>query len=82
MCVMCVSDVCAQHMRVFVGSYLATVFIGNYRRGGPSSPVMNRKQLPANHINWDTLDHASCAPQLMSCTHVTIVCVCVCVVFH
>ena len=26
-------------------------------------------------INWGALDHASCAPQLMSCNY----CVCVCV---
>ena len=33
-------------------------------------------------INWCALDHASCAPQLMSCNYMcvyTCVCVCVCV---
>ena len=31
---------------------------------------MNRGQLPTKYdINWGALDHASRAPQLMSCNH-------------
>ena len=54
------------------------------REGGGSSssrPVMNRGQLPTNQLrnNWGALDHASCAPQLMSCNYYVCVHVCVCV---
>ena len=41
---------------------------------------MNRGQLPTNQlhdINWGTLDHASCAPQLISCNYTMCVHVCV-----
>ena len=63
---------------IFVGSCLATkVFIGNMQasgRGGSSQsrPVMDGGQLPTNQlhdINWGALDHASHAPQLMSCNY-------------
>ena len=44
---------------------------------------MNRGQLPTNQlhdINWDALNHAFHAPQLMSCNYYNMyVCVCVCV---
>ena len=40
---------------------------------------MNGGQLPTNQlhdINWGALDHASRAPQLMSCNYTVCVCVC------
>ena len=40
---------------------------------------MNGSQLPTNQlhdINWGALDHASRAPQLMSCNYYVCVCVC------
>ena len=40
---------------------------------------MNGGQLPTNQlhdINWAALDHASHAPQLMSCNYYVCVCVC------
>ena len=43
---------------------------------------MNGGQLPTNQlhdINWGALDHASRAPQLMSCNYHVCVCVYVCV---
>ena len=43
---------------------------------------MDRGQLPTNQlhdINWGALDHASHAPQLVSCNYSNCVCVCVCV---
>ena len=43
---------------------------------------MNRGQLPTNQlheINWGALNHASSAPQLMSCNYYLCVCVCACV---
>ena len=43
---------------------------------------MNGGQLPTNQlhdINWGALDHASHAPQLISCDYYVRVCVCVCV---
>ena len=43
---------------------------------------MKGGQLPTNQlhdINWGALDHASRAPQLMSCNYYVCVCVCVCV---
>ena len=46
---------------------------------------MNRDQQPTNqlhNINWGALDHASCAPQLISCNYYLCIRVCVCVCIH
>ena len=75
-------------MGVFASSCLATkVFIGTLLATGSgwviiNRPMVNGGQLPTKQlhdINWGSLDHASRAPQLMSCTFVITVCVCVCV---
>ena len=77
---MCVCMYVFMYVCMYVGSCIATkVFIGNLPtigRGG-SSPVMNGGQLPINQlhdINWGALDHASRAPQLMSCNYYLYIC--------
>ena len=73
-------------MCIFVGSWLANkVFIGNLPAMGKGwviiKPMMNRGQLLTDQlhdINWGALNHASCAPHLMSCNYCVCVHTCVC----
>ena len=61
------------------GKLLATgvMSIGDHRVALMVKGVMD-KQISFVTLNWSAFDHASCAPQLMTCNYYECVCVCVC----